>query len=456
MKKVKYILFALLSAVSFSACTPEVDDYFDESSSQRIQTAMTETQQVLESAPNGWLMYYYGNTDYGGYNVYCKFANSQVTVQSEIFDNQSATTGYKIEQSSGVILSFDEYNYIFHFFSDPNVDVYQDSISSYYSYLLGESVLGTTGKAFEGDLEFMVLSASADSVVLMGKKHESKVVMYPAASGFNWSDYLSQVREADGSIFQAINYELALSGSRVLNVTQSSYHRMMTAVDENGNSHEMPYIVVPGGLKFYDPETYDDKTLEGFNVDEGATFTSDNGNGVTLTKIARPLVDQLIDGTWQVNYSNMSDLGKEYWDATYARETNRGFRGRYLYFGTYSFSSTYGTNFGLHVASRRSSNGSTYWGTIGLTATKVADDEITLSYNSDGNVLNGNYFYSTLRYYYLVYVFAGMPGNEPESRTFKLTTDNIYNPSYITLTDENDPSNVITVDQNYNSSPYTH
>lgn len=443
MKRVNYILFALLTVVSFLACTPEVDDKFDQSSSQRIATAISNTKQVLESAP-GWLMYYYGNTDYGGYNVYCKFANDQVTVQSEIFGDSAVTSGYKVEQSSGVVLSFDEYNEIFHFFSDPSLDKYGLS-----------DIFGGNGKGFEGDLEFRVQSATADSVVLVGKKHQKHVLMIPVESSFSWQNYLSQVDATDESIFSSANYKLNLGTGTSYDVSQSNIHRMLTAVDANGNSHEMSYIVLPGKIKLYEPVTYGDKTVNEFSVDAGTVFTETSDNSVNLTKYAPPLVDQLIDGTWAINYSDMGELGQSLWDQTYTRETSRGFRCRYAYFGTYTISSSYGANFGIHIGSRQGT-GTTYWGTIGLTATKLADDEITLSYNSEGNIVNGTYFYSTLRYYYLVSAFAGRPGHDPESRTFKITTDNPYNASYLTLTDENDPTNIITLTYNYYQWPYSH
>lgn len=70
------MIFAMAAMLLSVACTPEVDDKFDQPASQRVEAALAETRQLLEDAPNGWIMYYYGNTDFGGYNVHCKFNDS--------------------------------------------------------------------------------------------------------------------------------------------------------------------------------------------------------------------------------------------------------------------------------------------------------------------------------------------------------------------------------------------
>ena len=44
--------------------------------------------------------------------------------------------------------------------------------------------------------------------------------------------------------------------------------------------------------------------------------------------------------------------------------------------------------------------------------------------------------------------------DEDHARTFKLTTDRVANPSYITLTDQDEPTNVITVVARAVSNPF--
>ena len=45
-------------------------------------------------------------------------------------------------------------------------------------------------------------------------------------------------------------------------------------------------------------------------------------------------------------------------------------------------------------------------------------------------------------------------GDKDAKRTFTLSTDNMKAPTYITLTDESDPTNVIKLMKNYISMPF--
>ena len=83
---------------------------FDKSASERIADAIKNDTEILTAPANGWVMYYYGNKNYGGYNVLCKFnKDNTVVVASEIYaKSQTAASHYKVEQSAGVVLSFDE------------------------------------------------------------------------------------------------------------------------------------------------------------------------------------------------------------------------------------------------------------------------------------------------------------------------------------------------------------
>ena len=60
MKKLYYIFAACMVVMAFSACSLKEDDTFDEQASQRSEAHIAEVQKMLYTAPNGWLMEYYG------------------------------------------------------------------------------------------------------------------------------------------------------------------------------------------------------------------------------------------------------------------------------------------------------------------------------------------------------------------------------------------------------------
>lgn len=420
------MIFAAAAMMLSVACTPEVDDKFDQPASQRIETGVAETRQLLESAQDGWMMYYYGNTDYGGYNVYCKFKDSQVTVQSEFFGSASETSHYSVVQSAGVLLSFDGYNEIFHFFSAPSLEKYGSIADNF----------GINGKAFGGDLEFRVLVATADSVVLEGKKHQSKIVMVPVQPTFDWDAYLETVNGIEESMYSA-NYILTNGADTVLTVQPSG--RMLVGTDKEGNAHEMPYVVTENGFKLYKAFTVGGVTLTGFQYADGDSYADFSGNGAMLSMVIPPINEQFVAGAWDVSFSTLGTLGQAYWTKGKTYSDAAGEEMYKAVIGTYMFSSTYGRNFGLTFASAAGS--SAYYGTLGMRYELSGDDEITLSYASDLNVLNGNYYMSYLGYAYIVYPFC----YTNVTRTFKLSTDNVKNPSYIVMTDVDEARNVIKV-----------
>lgn len=86
MRKIYNILIAFVTVVSLASCMGEVDDIFDRSSADRMSEALATDRQLLVDAPNGWLMQYFCEDTYGGYNVFVKFnADNTATVANEVF-----------------------------------------------------------------------------------------------------------------------------------------------------------------------------------------------------------------------------------------------------------------------------------------------------------------------------------------------------------------------------------
>ena len=118
------MLYMAAAVLLAAACSPEEDDIFSDSSANRADAAIAADMQVLTGAANGWLMEYYPEASqmYGGYNILLSFSeDGRVTVAGDIVTDPTATATslFSVKQSAGIVLSFDTYNEIFHFFSDP-------------------------------------------------------------------------------------------------------------------------------------------------------------------------------------------------------------------------------------------------------------------------------------------------------------------------------------------------
>lgn len=436
MKKFAYSILPLMAAIfSFVACTPEVDDVFDSSSSERLEQAKAKTREVLMAAPNGWRVEYYGSTTYGGYNVFFKFDKDSVTVASEqVGDSQKAgvdengnavtcTSHYTLDQSQGVLLSFDEYNTIFHYFSDPIIN----------------DKGAMTGDGLEGDFEFRVITATADSCIFKGKKHGATIKLYPMDSNTTWGQYIQQVAETE-DFMASRSYSLEADGlESTVSVTTRYRQLYFTYLNEEGTAEQTtaPYLVTPTGYKFYNLVTVKGVTMSGF--EKGTTdeyFCATNNQSTKIYTYTPTLTESLSEGMWFIKYDDLGEYAQKKWDALFeglATASVNQTRNR-LY---WALIGTYNKNVGINMQA----GSDNVFTKFSFTAQNEEGDTVLIKWAESRTKLN-----KTNRTYYDKHGFkeAIEPfTRESRGRTFKLTADNKRHPSYIILTDVNEPTNVI-------------
>lgn len=423
MKKIYNLLFLVL-AVAFTACTHEEEDLFAESSAQRVDAALKADLKVLTTPDNGWLMEYFPATmqEYGGYNMLLAFGeDGKVTVASEIASpTTTLTSHYSLKQSAGVVLSFDTYNDIFHAFSDPSAP-------------LG----GDKGYGFEGDYDFLILEATAEKVVLKGKKTGGYAVLTPMQG--NWAEYITSIHESEASM-DFPKFELYVGDTKA---GVSIAYRTLTFAytDEQGNAvtKTASYIITPTGYKFYQPIEVNGKEISGFTFDAAnSIFTELSDNSITLVPIIPPINEQFVGGDWFIAYSKLGSFGKTYFNYVYnnffkpaGEELEYAFMGSLLY-------GKYGFNF--------SSSG--YKGCLTYDYELIGENKVALVFSFQG-LGNGVWYYQNAFFQYLLNVFG-----LSSARTFTLTTDNLANPTYITLTEDANPNNSITLFKEQIIYPY--
>lgn len=410
MKKIfNWLLIATL-AITYTSCKNEVDDIFDAPSAVRMQNALKDYNTTLQSAPNGWRMEFYGGLEYGGYTMFAKFnSDNTVTVANEIYGPQaSQTSHYKLEQSAGVVLSFDEYNSIFHFFSDP------DNVLN----------IGEKGKGMMGDLEFRMQTVNADSIVMTGKKHGSRIVMTPAPA--DWSGYLTEVVAAEKDM--AFSSYYLIVGTDTATVTANYRQFTFSYNDENGVLKEIdvPYIVNPGGIHFYKPLDIFGKTITDLTYQGGSDYLfTTNEEGAVMKGNVAPLSLAITSGSWYISYANMSPGVKAYWDyAAPGHEATEGEKIAYCYFS--------GAN--LYIQSGN------YMSAFGMGADILSDTQISYAVKTYAGTStqqnNAKYYWASKGedgvYYFRYFI-------QPLTGTFDLTADDVRNPTKIMLKNTTNP-----------------
>lgn len=201
MKKIqlyRFMFLAMLPALVLTSCRFEDDDYFGESAALRIEHESQELQDLLVSAPNGWVMQYFcgtGVAQFEGFNLFARFEDSnKVTLAGNhrfLRDgNQNkyteATSVYEMLKEDGLVLAFNVWNDVLTPFVDPVA----------YGYAPRNIV--KDGVGMEGDHNFVVVSSNEDEVILRGERHSAEVRLVKCDR--SWEDYIADTDELKNSI----------------------------------------------------------------------------------------------------------------------------------------------------------------------------------------------------------------------------------------------------------------
>lgn len=416
MKKL-YYLICMVTVAIMASCNNEEESLFDQSSANRADASIKESMEVLTSAENGWLMKYFPayQQEYGGYNLILSFGkDGKVKVANELAEPDDVVESYfSIKQSAGTILSFDTYNDLLHAFSDPSAP-------------LG----GSKGYGLEGDYDFSIMSASAEKVVLKGRKTEGYAILTPLPTGTAWSSYIEKIYEVESKM-TFNKYGLKIDGQEI-DVLPSN--RTLTFVtEENGEEVSIlaSYIVTPEGFEFYEPVIVYGHEISGFKVSDYEEFEETNNSDIVLFPVIPPINEQFVNGEWFIAYSNLGTLGQAYWNYV---KSGLAAIGEELY---YAYLANESGGFGLQFGSFDGSG--LYGGSLFFNYTLIGDDQITLQFAMTG-AGDGVWYHNNANFAYALFPFGYSTAN-----TFTLTTDDIKSPSYIVLTDNNNANNVITL-----------
>lgn len=438
MKKVLDIITVCIAGFALFSCSPKQDNYFDQSASERSSQNIEMVKKLLTSAPNGWRMEYYGDATYGGYNVMVKFDGTNATIGSEkIADAHKAgigsdgkvittTSHYTVNQSQGTIVSFDEYNETFHFFSQPNNPTY-----------------GTKDEGFGGDFEFRVMSASSEMIELRGKKHEAKVLMYPIDENTSWESIIENAENTE-KFMSSRSYILEGEGVGEGITATTSYRTLIfTYTDANGNKQTVvaPYIVTEDGYTFYREIDIEGTKLNGLlkgTTDEYFVFA--NNESLKLETYLATLAESLQTGMWFISYSRVGDFCRPAWD-NFKEKLKTATKQKTEATLYYAFMGMYTNKLGLHMAAGADE---IYEG-IKVEPLNDEGDLVRISWSTDQNSAGKTYYQK----HGLKAVIEGFYGTNERGkvpgRTYKLTCDYQRKPAYITLTDVDEPTNVITL-----------
>lgn len=256
MRKQKiYTIIGMLAFLIISACSlHEEDDFFNDSSANRMSEALKNYKDILTGPENGWIMKYYPASDqfFGGVNLLISFdKDGKATVAGENAEpDDTVTSLYSLIQSAGPVLTFDSYNEIMHLFSEP---------------LAG----------YEGEFQFTIMSATPEKVILNGTKTRNTIVLVPMPKEQVWSDYLKAVAKTQEDIFLG-TFNLKVNGKEIGSVMQNNNVFTLTyaGAGDLDPKKEIPFVYTSDGIELYEPLIINGVTMSTFKADaESVSYT---------------------------------------------------------------------------------------------------------------------------------------------------------------------------------------
>ena len=249
----KKLLYILLIPALLCSCVKDQERFFDQSTTERMNEVIASTTNILVSAQYGWQADYYPYANYaqGGYAMFLNFySDGRVDVMCEIATNvparQKETSNFSLIAEQGPVLTFNTYNKVMHYFSEP--------LSSSQA----------SGRA--GDYEYIVMSATQDQVVLKGKKRGNRLVLHRNSTNVDRDAYLRNAATLADDFSPFGLFSLTVNGAAKGSASVSYRNFTDFTYTENGQtvSKRLSYAFTGDGIRLYEPFTIDGVTLERF------------------------------------------------------------------------------------------------------------------------------------------------------------------------------------------------
>jgi len=409
-------LFLLLSTLLLQSCLKDQEDFFDKSSSLRMQEVLDKTKAALTGNENGWTLDYYPNREliYGGIAYAIQFKGTEATVYSQEAE-KSETSLYKLTNDDGPILSFDSYNSLMHAYATPSEDEYE---------------------AKDGDFEFIIMDVQSDVITLKGKRSGNMMYMHRLSQPAK--DYIAAIKDMEEKMYSG-KYAFVIDGDSIL--TRRINNVFLFTDPNTGESTEMPFIVTTTGFEFKDTVTIMNKNVTGFTYSDNGIWANPADNSVALVALPQPLTEFLTTHYWFFKASAMSEKALSFFNYAKEGSAGEGEEIKYMILGPNDVLG-YSGAFGFSFVS------GTYGGSLVLEADILTDNILTLYFAAKGEG-DGVWYFNNAKYNYVISVLTG-----PQGFSYNLTADDPKSPTWIRMERTDDPEIYFTVYKETITSPF--
>lgn len=310
MKKTLYI-FACICLSAFSAallsCSNEEDDLFPESAAQRINNSVAMYDSLLQNSKNGWVMEYLpADGSYGGYIYTFKFNGDDVTMRSSLAlqnynTNEIIEAGtpmyskFDVKGEQGAMLTFDTYNLMLHFWSEPRGSSDTDGYSSDYEFLL------------QG------LSANKDTIYLHGKKYGNDMVMY-RLKDIDDSTFIAKATDVERSMTLLDRGGMKIGDKNYRVVATGSVLRVYSG-DSTNTSTTYPVFYTPEGFHTAKPFQLGDNSYQYFvyDTETGVVSSTDHTATLDMPSVEDQFLSPKLNWCFQGNLTGKHEMSEDLW-----------------------------------------------------------------------------------------------------------------------------------------------
>lgn len=418
------ILFFVLLAVLMQSCLKDDKDIFEGSPSERLQKRLSENRETLLAAPNGWMMKLYPNKSqlYGGYTLFVSFdVDDNVKIMSERGGSEYTESSlYEVLGDDGPVLSFNTYNSLLNYFSDPQ----------------NPDGIGPSDGGMQGDYEFKLIDIKSTLALTKGKKTGNRIEMLPLPAGVEWKGMMVDILKISDAEQNRSEYKLIYE-DEVYEVSKA--HRSFT-INLDDKLMKAPFIYTSEGLEFYEPLKIGKATISMMKYypqdgDEQAYFEDEEFGVKIVGEViqSQDLVELLKSNLWAFAYSNLGELSKLSWDKWKEEQLDpKGISFLALELGDLNAD---GSMMGLGFFSKFPSEEKYQYAYFAISFDNLGDDIVKLTYI--GATSRANEF---LRNHGISLIVSPVL-----DRTFKLSVDDPFNPKWMKFQDTEIASNSFTL-----------
>ena len=171
-----------------------------------------------------------------------KFKNGRVTATGDAGDPEEVvTSAYEVVKDQAPMLSFNVYNKVIH--------------------TLAEPWLGNP-EGLQGDYEFTILKATADSMVIKGRKWKNEMVLTRLPENISWEEFMvGLIGVKDGMTVKTYNF---IQGKDTLAQGTIDPDTRRLSVTIGQNTWDMPYCTNATGIVLREPIVIAGKPYQNF------------------------------------------------------------------------------------------------------------------------------------------------------------------------------------------------